>query len=160
MKKFLIQAGLLLLVFILAIFLFMGGGIGSIPFIPQKTETKQLILSSGAKINVEIADTEAKRKKGLGGRQSISSDEGMLFVFEQKGKYPFWMKGLSYSLDFIWIRDDKVVDIQENVQPPTPGQSDSSLPIYESKEEIDKVLEVSGGTAKRLNIKIGDSIQF
>ncbi len=88
----------------------------------------------------------------------MASDEGMLFVFPKLDKYPFWMKGLTYPLDFIWIRGDKIVDLLPNIQPPAPGQTDTSLPIYQSKEDIDKVLEVAAGTVQRLNIKVGDTI--
>ena len=70
------------------------------------------------------------------------------------------MKGLSFPLDFIWIREDKVVDLLHRVQPPTPGQPDESLPIYQSEEEVDKVLEVPAGTIQGLNIKVGDTVKI
>ena len=63
-------------------------------------------------------------------------------------------------MDFVWIRDSKIIDILENVQPPSSGQPDSALPIYTAKEEVDKVLELSAGTAQKLNIKIGDEVKI
>lgn len=130
-----------------------------LPFMPEQPTFKQLRINN-VTVKVEIADTQAKRSKGLGGRQSLASDGGMLFIFSKPDKYPFWMKGLDLPLDFVWIRGDLVVDIFQNIQPPTPGQSDESLPVYESKEEVDKVLEVVGGTAQRLNIKVGDRVKI
>lgn len=160
MKKFTFQAVLLLVVAAAAILLFQSGTQApSLPFMPEQTVTGTVQIDS-AQIKVEIADTQKKRSKGLGGRTSLGQDEGMLFIPPQAGKYPFWMKGLNFPLDFIWIRGDKIVDILENVQPPQPGQSEDSLPIYQSKEDIDKILELSAGTIKRLNIKVGDTVKI
>ena len=96
----------------------------------------------------------------MSGREKLASDEGMLFIFEEVDKYPFWMKGLNFPLDFIWINGDKVVDILPNISPPSPGQSDESLTIYQPRVEIEKVLEINGGTAEKLGIKIGDSVKL
>lgn len=160
MKKFLIQTVLLITVIGAALFLFNSkSALPNLPFLPETTVVKNLQINS-ATLKVEIADTQAKRSKGLGGRQSIASDEGMLFIFPKVDKYPFWMKGLSFPLDFIWIKGDKVIEILPNIQPPKSGEADASLPIYQSKEEVDKVLEVLGGTIERLNIKVGDTVNI
>jgi len=159
MRKFIIQAILLLIVAAAALLIFKSGMEVNLPFLPERTVAK-IVQINDAKITVEIADTQDKRKKGLSGRQSIASDGGMLFVFEKRGKYPFWMKGLTFPLDLIWIKDDKVSEILENVPPPAGGQSDELLPIYQSKEDIDKMLEVSAGTVRKFNIKPGDVIKI
>lgn len=160
MKKFIIEAVLLIIVIAVALFIYLqGSNITNLPFAPQPAVYKQLDINNNT-FKVEIADTKAKRNQGLGGRQSLAPNEGMLFIFDTPGKPPFWMKGLSFPLDFIWIKGDTVVDLTINVQPPASGQSDSSLPIYQPKEDIDKVLEVNGGTIQRLNIKAGDTINI
>lgn len=158
MKKFTVQVVLILAVTVGAlVFYFKNPNLPDVPFLPQQTTAKSLQIN-GAKFKVEIADTQAKRSKGLGEREKLASDEGMLFIFDKADKYPFWMKGLTFPLDFIWIKGDTVVDITQNVPPPAVGQQDSSLTIYQPKEEVNKVLEVSGGTTQRLNIKAGDTI--
>lgn len=158
MKKFLIQFILLMVVifFALAIFTYK---IPFLPFLPQPTKMVQLSINE-AKLKVEIADTKEKRSKGLGGRESLAEGEGMLFIFPQEDKYPFWMKGVSFPLDFIWIKGSNVVDLLENVPPPVAGQKDADLPIYVAKEAIDKMLEVPAGTAAKLNVKVGDTIKI
>lgn len=159
MKKFLFQSLLLIAIVVVALFFFMGNfSVSNLPFFPENSTSRQLQIGA-AKLRIEVADTQGKRSKGLGGRQSLASDEGMLFVFPETGKYPFWMKGLGFPLDFIWIRGDVVVDLTPNAQPSKPGQPDSALPIYQSKEDINKVLEVPAGTIERSNIKIGDTIK-
>lgn len=135
------------------------GRIPNIPFLPEQTRVGEVLINDN-KIKVEIADTQGKRSKGLGGRESLASDSGMLFIFPKEDKYPFWMKGLNFPLDFVWIKGDKVVDILQNIPPPAEGTKDESLPIYLPKEEVDKVLEVNAGTSERLNIKVGDKIEI
>ena len=159
MRKFIVQAILLLLVAGGALFLFKSPADINVPFVPEKTIVRSIEINN-AKITAEIANSQAKRRKGLSGRAALASDEGMLFVFEESGKYPFWMKGLNFPLDFIWIKGDKVTEVLENVAPPAPGQRDEDLPIYQSKEDVDKVLEVSAGTAQKFNIKAGDTVKI
>lgn len=160
MKKFLIQAVLLLLTITAALYFYKTNTqIPNLPFVPQQSVFKKIQIGSTS-LNVAVADTQEKRSKGLGRKEALASDEGMLFVFPEASKYPFWMKGLKFPLDFIWIRDNKVVDLLPNIQPPSVGQSDESLPIYQSKEDVDKVLEVSASTIQRLDIKIGDTISY
>ncbi len=159
MKKFIFQATLLLLITGGALFLFTSGTVIKLPFLPENSVSKQIVINN-ALIKVEVADTQEKRKKGLSGREVLASDEGMLFIFDSSGKHPFWMKGMEIALDFIWIKGDKVVDVTENIQPPVEGQLDSSLPIYQSKEDANKVLEVPAQTVQRLNIKVGDNVKM
>ena len=130
-----------------------------IPFLPQKPIISKLEIN-GVSFNVEIANTESKRNKGLSGRDSIASDGGMLFVFPKVERYVFWMKGMKIPLDFIWIKDDQFVDILGNIQPPEVGAKDESLPIYSSKMEFNKVLEVNAGAISRFNIKVGDTLKL
>lgn len=160
MKKFIIQFVLLIAVIGIATFLFkQKPDITNLPFLPEQPVFKELQINQ-VKLKVEVADTQKKRSKGLGGRESLASGEGMLFILPKPDKYPFWMKGLSFPLDFVWISGEKIVDLLQNIQPPTPGQTDESLPIYQSKEDVDKVLEVAAGTVQRMNIKVGDTIKL
>lgn len=158
MKKFLIQSIALLLLIIGGIF-FYKGGVLSLPFIPQITKSYQLNINENI-LKVELADTKEKRSKGLGGRAKLASGEGILFVFERQDRYPFWMKGLTYPLDFVWISNFEVMDILTNVPPPAVGVPDRLLTIYQPKVAVDKVLEINAGVIQRLNIKIGDTIKL
>lgn len=111
-------------------------------------------------INIEIADTKEKRSKGLGGRQSLATDSGMLFIFDRTDKYTFWMKGLSFPLDFIWIKDGEVVEISPDIPPPESGQKDEDLPKYTPTVGVNKVLEVNDGFSKAHNVKVGDTVEL
>lgn len=110
-----------------------------------------LMRINGVEVVVEVMDTNEKRQQGLSGRETLGENEGMLFVFEQPGIYPFWMKGMNFPLDFVWINEDKVVDLREkvaitemNIKPGQPAN---------------KVLEVNSGWVKKHKIKIGDEVK-
>ena len=161
MKKFIVQVVFLLIAIGAGMFLYLNGNSQTInlPFLPQSARLTNLQINDNV-FKVEVADTQAKRSKGLGGRQSLEANEGMLFVFDKIDEHPFWMKGLSFPLDFVWIRDDTIVDILSNIQPPTKGLPDSALPIYSSKVPANKVLELNAGSIQKYDIKVGDLIKL
>lgn len=162
MKKFAIQVVLLLIVIAVSLVFFSPTGQSpkiDLPFLPQAKVIKKLQIND-YQFKVEIADTDQKRKKGLGGRESLASDEGMLFVFKRSDRYPFWMKGLKFPLDFIWIKGDQIVGILPKILPPLPEQKDESIPVFTSEKEVDKVLEVNAGTVERLKLKEGDTVKI
>ena len=113
-----------------------------------------------AEINIEIADAQEKRSIGLGGRESLATDSGMLFLYEKSDKYKFWMKGMKIPLDFIWINDTRIVDLLENIEPPKSGQKDEDLPLIAPIIAVNKILEVNAGFVDSHNIKVGDKIEF
>src|SRR5439155_8271948 len=49
--------------------------------------------------HVELALTPADQNRGLMFRQSLGTDEGMLFVFDQQSVHTFWMKNTLIPLD-------------------------------------------------------------
>jgi len=83
----------------------------------------------GLVIEAELARTPEERARGLSGRESLAGDAGMLFVFQAEGQHAFWMRGMRFSLDFIWISSARrVVDMTENVPPPAPGETHAARP--------------------------------
>ncbi len=105
---------------------------------------------------VDVAVTEQEKRRGLGYRDSLPPDRGMLFVYNQKGQYDFWMKGMRFPLDFMWIDGKNVVDITTNV----PVATSESLPQYRPKVPVDKILELNAGTVEKYGIAIGDTIEI
>jgi uncharacterized membrane protein (UPF0127 family) len=108
-------------------------------------------------IYLEIASTSEKRIKGLSERDYMPKDYGMLFIFDSLQKPQFWMYEMKFPLDFIWIKNDIVVQIDKNI--PIPSDN-NSIAIISPKSYINKVLEVNAGVADYANIKIGDKIYF
>lgn len=108
-----------------------------------------------SKINLQVVKSEKDRMKGLSGKTSLGQNDGMLFVFDAKGKYPFWMKGMKFPIDIVYINDDTVVYLVENAAP--EGQA-PSLTVYTPDASANFVLEVNAGMAKKLGIKKGTKI--
>ena len=111
-----------------------------------------------ARIPVLVADTPQERAAGLSGYDSLPEDAGMLFVFSVPQQPSFWMKGMAFELDIIWIRDGTVVQIHASVQPPPPNTPDDQLPRYRPDELITHVLELTAGSAARLGIIVGSLV--
>jgi len=127
----------------------------------QAPHSQKTVEVSGNTINIEVANTEALREKGLSERDSLNENSGMLFVFPQKGIAPsFWMKGMKFNIDIIWIGGNKVVDITKDATIPKEGAPDSSLSLYKPNSPIDYVLEVNANYSSSHNIKIGDEVKI
>jgi uncharacterized membrane protein (UPF0127 family) len=103
----------------------------------------------------EIADTPEKHARGLMYRTHLKADYGMLFIFAEEDIRSFWMKNTLIPLDMIFLNNEKqVVDMYCSVP---PCRSDP-CPSYTSALPARYVLEIAGGTAKKLKLKIGDKI--
>ena len=112
------------------------------------------LVSIDKKIFVpEIVSTYKDRNVGLGKRSSLCRRCAMLFIFEKKGNYPFWMKDMYFDLDIIWLSDGKIVYLEKNV-------SYKNVNILNPKVNADKVLEINAGIADEFDFKVGDSVAF
>jgi hypothetical protein len=96
------------------------------------------------KINAEVADTGALRERGLGYRGGLNPGAGMLFVYEEPGPRSFWMKGMQFCLDIIWIESGQIVGAAESACP-VEGAADADLPRYRSPVPVRYVLEMPAG---------------
>lgn len=117
----------------------------------------------GAKWNVEIATSTVAQARGLSYRTSLNENDGMLFIFPSSSTQHFWMIGMNFPLDMIWIGDDgaggsKVLGFTENVPAPISGTAMWKLPVYASPAGVNKVLEVNGGSVAKYHIRTGDAV--
>ncbi len=157
MKKFVFQTIGLLILIIAGLFVtknqdFLNTFMGENKLPTKKVQIKDIV------INAEIAEGKAEQSKGLSGRVSIATNSGMLFIYKEPQIRRFWMKGMKFPIDIIWINDMKVVDVLLDVKPPAPETKDKDLTIYQPNEPVDKVLEVYSGFVNSNRISIGDSV--
>jgi len=121
---------------------------------PISTIDEVCVAKKGPCFAVTLAQTEAERAQGLMYRSVLGPREGMLFVFDREGVYPFWMKDTLLSLDIIWISSDyRVVHIAANTLPMSTRSLDPG-------KKSSYVLEIVGGTAAKLGIRVGSSLKF
>jgi uncharacterized protein len=116
--------------------------------------TLEIVSKSGVHaFAVELATNDAERERGLMFRKELPEGRGMLFDFEHEQPVSFWMRNTYIPLDMIFISGDgRIIRIAENTQP----LSDRLIP---SGGPVRAVLEVIGGTARKLGIAPGDRVE-
>jgi len=103
---------------------------------------------------VYIADSNSKRKKGLMYIENLPNNHGMLFKFNSPRIASMWMKNTYISLDLLFIdKNQTIIKIHNDAKP-------LNLKSISSKLKVKWVLEVNGGLAEELEIKLGDKIIF
>jgi uncharacterized membrane protein (UPF0127 family) len=108
-------------------------------------------------LTVEVAGTRQERARGLMGREWLAPDGGMLFDFERWGRHAIWMKNTLIPLDILWLDGGgTVVHIQGSAQ---PCRADP-CPIYQPDRDARYVLELAGGGARRLGVRVGDRLDL
>jgi len=132
---------------------------GLLDFKALSTYKEGEVSIRGEQFRVEVADTPTKREVGLGGKEPLEQNEGMLFIFETLRSRSFWMRDVTFPIDIIWIAEESVVGFDIDVQP-EPGVPLHKLTHYRSIEPVDMVLEVPAGTVDRIGIIAGDSVSY
>jgi len=103
-------------------------------------------------IDIEIADNDDKRTRGLMDRISMEENQGMIFLFPHERIQSFWMKNTVIPLDMIFVnRENVIVTIKQDTVPFDTGQ-------YRSTKPASIVVEVVAGYTALYNIKVGDKI--
>lgn len=120
----------------------------------------QLAQIGDVEVTLEIADTPAKRAKGLMNRKSLDENSGMIFNFPTNGKHIFWMADTLISLDIVWLDENfKVVHIERNLPPCTEsGNLQSLCKIYGPNDPARYVIELNGGWSEKNQLEVGDTI--
>jgi uncharacterized protein len=126
---------------------------GSVPANAAGEATIEIMSKSGVhSFSVELATSGAELERGLMYRKELPEGRGMLFDFERESPVSFWMHNTYIPLDMIFIRaDGSILRIAENAEP----LSDRLIP---SGGPVRAVLEVIGGTARKLGIAPGDRV--
>ena len=119
-------------------------------------EGRKTLKIGSTKITVEIADSLPEQIQGLSGKESLCANCGMLFVYPSAKFQTFWMKGMNFPLDIIFIRENNILEIVENLPTRVLGQS---IPTITSRFAADRVLEVNAGFVRRHKIKIKEEIE-
>jgi|SRR5579863_1843689 len=120
----------------------------------QSLDKLEIITASGEhRFTVEVVDDEASRERGLMFRRYMPADRGMLFNFKEEGPVSFWMKNTYIPLDMVFIsRQGVVMNVAANAEPLSERQIPSGGPVY-------AVLEINGGVAARIDLKVGDKVK-
>jgi uncharacterized protein len=119
----------------------------------MRRETLTLLTTAGErKIDIEVADTLEEKSLGLMFRTSLADTAGMLFPYSPPQELTMWMKNTYISLDMVFIRADGTVHrIAVRTEP-------LSERVVASDGDVSAVLELAGGAAERIGLKVGDKV--
>lgn len=104
-------------------------------------------------VEVQIADSEPRRVRGLMFQDQLPYDQGMIFVFEESGFYSLWMLNMQFPLDMIWFDETgKIVHIEKDVPPCKSALEITTCQSIVPDNEALYVLEVTSGFIDLHNI--------
>lgn len=120
------------------------------------TEPLTIVTQDGVEhvFEVEVAKSPEERQVGLMYRNELAPDRGMIFVYPYDKRVSMWMKNTFIPLDMLFIESDGTVEsIRERAVP-------HSLTPIPSKGRVRAVLELSGGSIDRYDLRPGDKVRF
>ena len=100
-------------------------------------------------LRLELPQSSLDFKQGLMFRESLDTDGGMLFVFDNIAQQSFHMTETKIPLDIAFIREDGVIESIKELEPNNP------VPVY-SEGAIELAIEVNRGWFAENNVEVGD----
>lgn len=127
------------------------------PSIPFEKEGTLSILQSRdtlVTVDIEIADTDSARERGLMQRTALPEQSGMLFIFPDEEERSFWMANTPLALDIIFAAaDSQIVSITKYTTPFSQESVRSNAPAQ-------LVLEMPAGFADSYGVLEGDRLAW
>lgn len=126
---------------------------------PSNSNYQQVnVTINGVELVADVAETNEQRSKGLSVKDTLNENEAMLFVFSTEREHSFWMKGMKFPIDIIWLDMDKeVVHIEHSLE---PCVSDSPCPTFKPSKDSIYVLETVAGFAHKYNVTDSTLVEF
>lgn len=125
--------------------------------IPFRMDGELTFLRDGSEnvtIEIEIAESDSARERGLMQRDSLPDLGGMLFIFPREETQSFWMANTPLALDLIFVdSDSQIVDIDKYTRPFSTGSIASDAPAQ-------YVIEVKAGFSDTHGITEGDRVRW
>ncbi len=118
------------------------------------------IEMGGERFAMEPAVSDAELRRGMAGREQVSADEGMLFIFRDEDIRQFWMYGCLIPLDIIFLDSAGRIVASHTMEPPRQGKEPHELPTYSSARPAQYAVEVKAGTIGRLGLNEGDVVDL
>ena len=104
-------------------------------------------------VKAETVSDQKKIELGLGGRKELPEGRGMLFQMPEEKYLRFWMKGMQFSIDIIWIEQGRVIGCDKNISPKDER-------IFTSPTMAGLVLETPAGFCDKYNVTVNDAIRI
>ena len=142
-------------------------GIAGILSIPSESKLESvefprgMIRVDGVLLEVQIADTEPRRVRGLMFQEQLPPDQGMIFVFDAPGAHSLWMLNMQFPLDMIWFDGDgRVVHVEQDVPPCKAALEIATCQSIVPAGEALYILEVTAGFVERHGIAADSALEI
>jgi len=104
-------------------------------------------------LQVQVADTEPRRVRGLMFQDQLPYDQGMIFVFDEVGVYSLWMLNMQFSLDMIWFdQNGNIIHIEKDVPPCKTALETMTCQSFTPDGQALYILEVTSGFVDKFHI--------
>ena len=118
------------------------------PHVPARLQFGDTVLRV-----TDVFDTPEARTQGLSGREMLSTDEAVVFVFAEPSLECFWMKDMNFPIDIIWLDTERrVVHLKQSAEP-SSYPDERFCPTKPAAYVIETTAHASGA-------KIGQQIHF
>ncbi len=138
------------------IYIFAGVLFISIIFIFWIFTNTRVLNLNGDEAKVLVANNPIERMLGLSGRSENLPADGMLFIYPKSAERTFWMKGMKFDLDIVWIKDGKIMSLEEDIPAPINGEEPRKM--YSGPLGADMILEMPSGGIDQYGLLIGQQI--
>jgi uncharacterized membrane protein (UPF0127 family) len=126
--------------------------------IPADRYLQAKVIVNNFELIADLAITNDQQIKGLDVKDQLKENEGMLFVEKQPAKYDFWMRGMKFPIDIIWLDSNRtVIHIEHNLQ---PCVSDLECPLHSPDKDALYILETVAGFSQKHNVETGTHMDF
>lgn len=122
---------------------------------PRLAEEAMVIVTRDGtrhSFRAEMAVQPQDQMIGMMFRASMAPDDAMIFDWGAPRESSMWMRNTLIPLDMLFVAaDGRIHRIHERAVP-------QSLATIDSRGPVRATIEVAGGTAERLNLRVGDRV--
>ena len=143
-------------------------GVVGVLTIPSESKLAEVKFPKGSvkigdiMLDVQIAETDAQKTRGLMFQNELPYDQGMIFVFDQEQIVPIWMLNMQFPLDIIWFDSDgNIVHMERNILPCKSALETATCTVQNADGKKAKyVLEVTSGFIDKFQITQSSKLQI
>ncbi len=123
---------------------------------------KGVVEIGNVTLDVQVAETDAQRSRGLMFHNQLPYDQGMIFMMNNEQVIPIWMMNMQFPLDIIWFDDNgNIVHIAKYVQPCKSALQTVTCAVDNGGGNPAKyVLEVTAGFVTKFNITTSSKLRI